>query len=287
MSLTAISVLTHNAAAKAQAFNGSKSGQNDRFFGQVAPPHTLKLPAKNLSGHLISQINKNTAGAKGSTGYKEDQANQPVLIAITGGFKGNGSDVTHKVAGNSTTEKLFGAAQQLAKDNGTQINGIYIAPGGSCDNSVKTAADFVAHHHQPNEKLIVYGYSNGGRCAVDVVTQLQKQGKPVDLLITVDATDRKNWMLGTNSTVDKSTPANVTVHHNFYQQDECGLLSCPQGEPHHAENPANTQVINHKTEAEKLTNSQHQSKAHRHMEIINWNPIINLFAETLKNPSDQ
>jgi len=49
---------------------------------------------------------------------------------------------------------------------------------------------FISQHRQSGEKLVIYGYSNGGRCALDIATALQQEKQSVDTLVTVDATDQ-------------------------------------------------------------------------------------------------
>lgn len=250
--------------------NGSES--NSVYHTSL--PSAVSSSVADISKAQIAQVG-NVPNSKDAKDQKSiPSTKNPVFIAMTGGFKGDGSDVTKDVAGNSSSEEIFMMTQQKLQDKGIKMDGLFIAPGKECDTTLNTARDFIAQQHQPDEKLVVYGYSNGGRCAVDLVTALQKDKTNVDLLVTVDATDRKNRIFGTNSTVDTTTPANVKVHHNFYQQDECGLLTCPQGESHQAEDASSTKVINHQTKAEKIENPEYKNKIHRSMEDINRQPIL-------------
>lgn len=50
--------------------------------------------------------------------------NTPIFITITGGFKGDGSDVTSRVAGNSSTEEIYIATQQQARKVKVQLDGL-------------------------------------------------------------------------------------------------------------------------------------------------------------------
>lgn len=263
--------------------NGSESSS----FYHTSLPSAVSSSVADISKAQIAQA-ENVPNSKDA---KDQQSipftKNPVFIAITGGFKGDGSDVTKDVVGNSSSEDIFMATRQKLQDKGVKMDGLFIAPGKVCDTTVNTARNFVAQQHQPDEALVVYGYSNGGRCAADLVTALQKDKANVDLLVTVDATDRKNRILGTNSTVDTTTPSNVKVHHNFYQQDECGLLTCPQGEFHQAENASSTKVINHQTRVGDIDKPEYKNNLHRHMEDINRQPILEAISHGLDTGNTQ
>lgn len=207
-----------------------------------------------------------------------------IFLAITGNFTFHGEDRTSFVSPNgSPTEKIFLAVESIAKSIDQKLESQFIAPGTTCETSVKTASDFINKNYQRDDSIIVYGYSNGGRCAMDLVTELQKQKKPVDLLITVDATDAKSKFFGNhNTTVDSTTPTNVKLHKNFYQNDECGILKCPSGATMQAESPVTTTVINYKTQLDSLTNEEHKTHLHRHMETINKDEILKTISSTLQ-----
>jgi len=228
---------------------------------------------------------KQTLGVEGTYGAKGEQGGQgivsdkrPVFIAITRGFSHDGSDATNKVKGNSPTEKVFKATERQANQVGTKLDGLFIAPDSTCKKTIDTVRNFVSQHRQPSEKLVIYGYSNGGWCALDVATALQQEKQSVDTLVTVDATDRLPQP-ATNISVDTSIPANVASHHHFYQQDECGWLSCSQGEKHSAES---TKVFNHLTETKYVENPEYRKKIHRHMEDINKKAILKVLENSLQ-----
>lgn len=245
--------------------------------------------ASSPSNAVTQLAIKQASQVEGAYGAKGEQGGQgvistdkrPVFIAITGGFNHDGSDATHKVKGASSTERVFMATEQRANQAGTKLDSLFIAPDSTCKNTVETARNFVSQHRQPGEKLVIYGYSNGGRCALDVATALQQEKQPVDTLVTVDATDRLPKP-ATNISVDTSIPANVASHYNFYQQDECGLLSCPQGEKHSAESAESTKVFNHLTEAKYVENPEYREKIHRHMENINKKAILKVLENSLQ-----
>lgn len=247
-------------------------------------PTTLKQSFIKVAEQHTKAI-REVATQKGAYGNEgnQDSYNKKtsIFIAITGGFKGDGSDVTSRVVGNSPTEKIYMATQQQAHNVKTQLNGLFIAPSESCESTVNTVTNFVSKNRSFDEKVVIYGYSNGGRCAIDAATALQQKNQSVDLLLTVDATDRKNRLLGTNSTVDNSIPSNVKVHQNFYQQDECGWITCPQGEPHSAESPKSTLIVNHQTKASDISNPEYKSHIHRHMEDINKQDILSILSNAL------
>ncbi|MEZ5448936.1 MAG: hypothetical protein R3E89_08015 [Thiolinea sp.] len=189
-------------------------------FGYFSGLNQPLLPAKasdsvvNLTKNQTSRINNSSPqqGAYGSEGSKGGQGNTSNnntsnFIAITGGFKGDGSDVTNRVVGNSSTEKIYITTQQQAHNAGIKLNGLYIAPGDNC----------------------------------------------------------------------KTTVATVTL----YQQDECGWLTCPQGEPHSAESPSSTLVVNHQTKADDVNDPMYKNKIHRYMEEINKESILSILDSAL------
>ena len=229
-------------------------------------------------------INGTSSAALNSTNNSNDINRKPIFVAITGNFKFNGEDRTDLVSPNgSPTEKIFLATEAIAKSIKQPLDAQFIAPGATCDTSVKTASDFINKHYQKDDPIMVYGYSNGGRCAMDLVTELQKQKKPVDLLVTVDATDANSKIFGNhNKTVDATTPANVKLHQNFYQEDECGISKCPSGAVMQAESPTSTTVVNHQTKLDDLTNEEYKKHIHRHMETINQDEILKTISSSLK-----
>lgn len=241
------------------------------------------------SSNAVAQLAiKQALRVEGAYGAKGEQGGQgvvsdkrPVFVAITGGFNHDGSDATDKVKENSPTEKVFMATGQRANQAGAKLDGLFIAPDSTCKNTIDTARNFVSQHRQSGEKLVIYGYSNGGRCALDVATALQQEKQSVDTLVTVDATDRLPKP-ATNISVDTSISANVASHHNFYQQDECGWLSCPQGEKHSAESAESTKVFNYLTEAKYVENPEYREKIHRHMEDINKEAILKVLENSLQ-----
>jgi hypothetical protein len=210
---------------------------------------------------------------------------KPIFVAITGRFNNNGEDKTAEVNSNvSETARIFLATKEIAKSMNKGLDAQFVAPGETCDTTVKTASDFINNNYQQGDPVIVYGYSNGGRCAMDLVTDLQKKQKPVDLLLTVDATDNEGNIFSThNATVDTTTPANVKLHYNFYETDQCGFFKCPKGAFMEAESPESTKVINHQSKASDLNDTEYQSNIHRYMESINKDEILNVISSTLKS----
>lgn len=274
-----------SATSKVAISQGIGGFSNDSVQWKHSP--IASSPSNAVAQLAIKQASQ-VEGAYGAKGEQSGQGvasdKRPVFIAITGGFYHDGSDVTHKVKGASSTERVFMATEQRANQVGTQLDGLFIAPDFTCKNTVDTARDFISQHRQSGEKLVIYGYNNGGRCALDVATALQQEKQSVDTLVTVDATDQLPKP-ATNISVDTRIPANVASHHNFYQQDECGLLSCPQGEKHSAESTDSTKVFNHLTEAKYVENPEYQKRIHRHMEDINRQAILNVLEKSLVTES--
>ena len=166
------------------------------------------------------------------------------FIAITGGFGGGGEDRTEYVAGNSNSEKIYQNSKMIVEDSGKGFNGIFIQPGLTSDSTINTATEFLDRTHKKDDRMIIYGYSNGGDFAVELAQVLQKKGVFITGLITVDASDRLRII--DNITVDRIIPKNVSINYNYYQNnpDECGLISCSHGDDNIAEDQERTKIFN-------------------------------------------
>lgn len=264
-----------DTASKAMGItsNGKVANKRFEYSNHYSALPAASDPISNIATQQASQLNNGQHVANKDT---------PVFIAITGKFEGDGSDVTHKVAGKSATEEIFMTTRNQLHQTGTGLDGLFIAPGLTCGSTVDTVRRFVAQNRQPDEKLVIYGYSNGGRCALDAATALQQDKQEVDLLVTVDATDRMPYP-ATNMSVANNIPDNVAVHHNYYQQKECGWLTCPQGGEHSAESPTATRVFNHRIYAEQVENPEYKLNIHRHMEDINKQSILTILDSALQS----
>jgi RHS repeat-associated protein len=144
-----------------------------------------------------------------------------VIVAFTGGPTGGGKTIDYRSQESGTAGKVVRDAENFAKENGIDFSGTVITPGVTSSSSVDNAMAFISRHYTPGEKLVIYGYSYGGDFAVELTAKLGELGIPVDLLITIDASDGPLQQ----STVDNEVPDNVVLNENFYQDDNSGASS--------------------------------------------------------------
>jgi pimeloyl-ACP methyl ester carboxylesterase len=112
-------------------------------------------------------------------------------------------------------------AEKFAQENGIDFSGTVITPGVTSGSSIENAVAFISENYTPGENLVIYGYSYGGDFAVELAEKLNELGIPVDLLVTIDASDGPLQQ----STVNNEVPENVTLNENFYQDDNSGASS--------------------------------------------------------------
>ena len=167
-----------------------------------------------------------------------DPDGRDVMIAFTGGFTGGGKAVAPNSTAAAYTGKIFQSIANFAQQNGIDFKGTVIASGLTSKSSVKTAMDFIKNNYTEGEKLIIYGYSNGGDFAVELSEALQAAGITVDLLITVDAAD--SYLGG--RTVNSVIPDNVKENQNYYQETPSRIRS--RGNENTAQDPSKTDVMN-------------------------------------------
>jgi len=232
------------------------------FSGNMGRLDKTKPSAMRLAHKIAGEAGSAAVPAVGLSA--SPTANKTVFVAVTGGFGGNGEDTTAAVRDSSGTEKIFQQVQALAKKSGQAIDNLYIQPGWTCGPTVNTALGHINKTYRPGDNLVLYGYSNGGRCAVDIATALEKQGTAVDSLITVDATDRQYR----NLTVGTTIPHNAREHPNYYQRGDCGIIKCSRGEPHTAEDAATTHISNKEIHPELTGNKGYMEHPHQHLEAM-------------------
>ncbi len=148
-----------------------------------------------------------------------DITGEDVLIALTGGPFGGGKSITAEQAG--TTGKIVSAAEAEAKERNIELSSLIIAPGFTAGSSVQTAYDFIKANYTEGERLVIYGYSQGGDFAVEIAERLKADNIEVDLLITVDASDGPLQ----NTTVNRDIPSNVKLNRNIYQTSDSASSS--------------------------------------------------------------
>jgi RHS repeat-associated protein len=112
------------------------------------------------------------------------------------------------------------------------INSNYWNPMG-----VLLAAYEEAKSADPNEPIIIYGYSKGGEIAQELVRALDNIGIDVDLLFTIDAAD--GWY---NFTVNREIPDNVLENINYFQRN--GGFSRSRGNKNKRKNGSERGIYN-------------------------------------------
>ncbi|GHN03212.1 hypothetical protein WSM22_47010 [Cytophagales bacterium WSM2-2] len=111
---------------------------------------------------------------------------------------------------SSTTQTIISAT------NGTGYN-VTLANAGILTNRI--VADITAAY-SPGQNVQIYGYSKGGRIAMQVATALKESNIPVSILVTVDAADA--WM---SNYIDRTVSSNVSVNYNFFQTTPSSIKS--------------------------------------------------------------
>lgn len=90
----------------------------------------------------------------------------------------------------------------------------------------------------PNGRIVIYGYSYGGKYATFLAKKLKNSGIRVELLATVDAA--AGWGSGT---VDRLISDNVKLNVNFYERHPSGILRS-YGDFNSAESTNTTKILN-------------------------------------------
>jgi hypothetical protein len=80
---------------------------------------------------------------------------------------------------------------------------------------------FIKSNYEGGDQVIIYGYSYGGDDAAELTDALDRAGIPVDLLVTVDASDGPAG----GATVDRTVPGNVAMNLNVFQTNSSGTSS--------------------------------------------------------------
>jgi len=91
------------------------------------------------------------------------------------------------------------------------------------------ALNFIRRNYREGEKVVIYGYSYGGANSSRLIQLLKKEGIPVHLLITVDAS-KGLW----NDETDREIDDNVNENINYYQENPESGTGSRGGENRHA-----------------------------------------------------
>ncbi|MBV7270312.1 DUF6443 domain-containing protein [Winogradskyella luteola] len=139
------------------------------------------------------------------------------VIIFSGATWDETEDATSGVTKVAETLNTYSKELDMKSGSVVLINSNYWNPVG-----VLIAGIEEAKSADPNEPLIVYGYSKGGEIAQELVRALDDIGINVDLLFTIDAADGPLTF-----TVNREIPDNVLENINYFQRD--GGLSRSRG----------------------------------------------------------
>jgi|GEM_PF-4233074 len=139
-----------------------------------------------------------------------------VIIVLSGYAPiDGGSEISE---GDKTSFKSYDVVELLVnlenyvKDNNisdVDIKGYWSSAGDKSELSM--AIDFInANLDNPNEKVYIYGYSQGGHNAIELSEMLKDLGVNVYNLYTVDAYNASGYS-------KNEIPANVKYNYNYYQ----------------------------------------------------------------------
>lgn len=180
-----------------------------------------------------------------------------IAIFYHGGFEGGGEITTVSESGG--TGRHFTELSNTTAINGKSFLGEIIAPGATAASGVALGKTIISDAYNPGDQVVIYGYSWGGDLAVDLATELKDLNIPVNLLITVDASDGPLQ----NTTVNTSIPDNVLINLNVYQTTDSGSSSGSDGGtsnfpgsnggPNTAIDSSKTEVINKNVTSTSIT----------------------------------
>jgi len=152
-----------------------------------------------------------------------DPAGEDIVVAFTGGVFGKNKltnvkdDVKFAQANTGTTGAIVKDAQAFAEKNNIEFDGAVVQSGATTRKATRSAVKFIKANYSEGEKVIIYGYSYGGKQALALINKLEKEGIKVELLETVDPTDGIIGA-GRNLTVDFEINDNVKKSINRFQK---------------------------------------------------------------------
>ena len=153
-----------------------------------------------------------------------DGDGEDVIVGFTGGAfgrnkltnVGNKKQFERRAKDLKTTGVVVQDAQIFAENSGIEFSGAVVSSGFSERRATRKALKFISGNYTKGEKIIIYGYSYGGKHALALTRALKQKGMEVELLETVDPTDGRVGN-GKNSTIDFHVSENVKVAINYYQ----------------------------------------------------------------------
>lgn len=156
-----------------------------------------------------------------------DPGPKPKIIAIfyTGGFGGNGKFMTQSNNQRNSFEiNLYNQFKSNAQKSGIEVVGGVIPPTRWGNDAMETGAEFIRNNYNEGDKVILYGYSNGGDQAVNTAEELDGEMR-VSFTTIVDSSDGNL----NNLTVD-GTIQNSYSTLNIYQPEGKGQYGITHGE---------------------------------------------------------
>ena len=103
--------------------------------------------------------------------------------------------------------------------NATGGRGYNLTGGESAMTTQKVISDIKAAYTK-GQAIQIYGYSLGGKVALDVARSLGAANIPISLLVTVDSAEGPMSAL-----VNRTVPSNVSVNYNFFQTTPSSIFS--------------------------------------------------------------
>lgn len=191
----------------------------------------------NKSGNNTTWTNNGDGSFSDGNGNSVSDSNQPYYQVLM--FGGADLDPTGRTSYGQISGTTKYIANNVKKDNTTVSynNWPYWADSKTKQAIIDGWADTLQEAYNNGDKLVLYGYSQGGVGILEMQRALAKRGVPVELLLVVDPAN------GT-----KSDEVNTYVHWNvkkaygFYQTDTNFFSAYSHGSPLVA-SPNNSTVV--------------------------------------------
>ncbi len=208
--------------------------QSDPQLGGTEGGITLPAPTFQL------QAGPNFSSQPIQRDPSKDTTPEVIVVGYTGGVTGEGTEMEGWREAQNVSTSAVNDAVAAADEAGIQTRATVISPGFNSATAVATGTQFVQNRYTAGmDKVIIYGYSRGGDCAVELATALDALDIPVELLITVDAAF--GW--AGPAVVDREIPDNVRRNINQYQTNHSRIGS--RGDSNTAADAGATTINNH------------------------------------------
>ncbi|KXK36843.1 MAG: hypothetical protein UZ09_BCD002002344 [Bacteroidetes bacterium OLB9] len=143
--------------------------------------------------------------------YFDHDSSTVLAIFFHGAPFGHGQQNTIEKSGYAG--QIFVKAKNIILNAGKKFRGAVIAPGIISESSIETSMQFIKKYWQKHDKILLYGYSNGGNVAVNLARALRKENMKVDFLVIVDSSDGPFC----NITLSPYLPDNIVSALNAFQ----------------------------------------------------------------------